>query len=650
MAKRQLSAIMFTDLAGYTAIMQEDEINAKGLRDRHRKILEKEIADHDGRILQYYGDGALSVFSSTISATSSAVNIQKASITGKIPLRIGIHSGDVVIEDDGVYGDGVNIASRIESFATTGSVMISDKVFDDIKNHSAFKPSLMGEFELKNVKRPVEIYALTNDGLVVPTRNELKGKVKERIKSMIVLPFINRSSDPENEYFSDGLTEELITELSGLSGLNIISRTTSFSLKGKNEDVRLIGQQFKVQSVLEGSVKKSGNRIRVSTQLSSTVDGYELWTERYDREMGDPFDLQDEIADKITRELSEKFSFEEETGTNSEPAVATEAYNYYLQGQFYNNKWTPGDAKLAEKAFLNALEIQPTYDQAYGGLARAYSLLAVTGYLPPKEGYQKTVDTANKVLELNPENEDGYIALSFADFFYFWDFERGRHRLEKALEINPRSSEANVTFGLYYLIKGNLKLAISHIQKARDIDPLSLTNNRTLADSYYLNGDYKMSISLYDWLLEQDPEFKAALDFKGWAYLMLGDFDKALAIFESFLTEDSVHALKPYAQLGYAYALKGDIKTSQMYLRKLQEDAGNHPDNSFHMSFAILYAGLGRNDEAINYLEKCVRDKIGAVIFLHLSPIWETLHNEKRFIDLLDTIGLKLVTKTNNVI
>ncbi|MDW3193704.1 MAG: adenylate/guanylate cyclase domain-containing protein [Cytophagales bacterium] len=643
MAKRQLSAIMFTDLAGYTAIMQDDEINAKGLRDRHRKILEKEIAEHDGQVLQYYGDGALSVFNSTISATTSAVNIQKASITSKIPLRIGIHSGDVVIEEDGVYGDGVNIASRIESFATTGSVMISDKVFDDIKNHSAFKPSLMGEFELKNVKRPVEIYALTNDGLVVPSRSDLKGKVKERVKSIVVLPFVNRSPDPNTEYICDGLTEELITELTHLEGLKVVSRASSFSLKGKHLDVRAIGKELEVQSVLEGSIKKSGNRIRINAQLSSTSDGYELWTERFDRELVDTFDLQDEVAQTITNELSEKFSFDEHAEIRSEPTVSLEAYNYYLQGQFYYNKWTPGDAKLAEKAFLKALELEPLYDQAYGGLARAYSLLAVTRYLPPKEGFQKTVDTANKVLELNPENEDGYVALAFADFFFYWNFERGRNHLEKALEINPRSSEANVTYGLYYLIKGKVKSAITYIQKAREIDPLSLTNNRTLADSYYLMGDYKMSIAIYDWLLEQDPDFKVALDFKGWAYLMLKDYEKAISIFESFLSEDSVHALKPYAQLGYAYGLKGDLKMAEVYLKKLQVDAGNEEDKSFHMSFAILYTGMGRKKEAIDFLERCVTDKIGAVIFLHLSPIWRPIRSEPRFSQLLDTVGLQLV-------
>lgn len=643
MAKRQLSAIMFTDLAGYTAMMQEDETHAKGLRDRHRRILEKEITSHDGQVLQYYGDGALSVFSSTISATASAVNIQKASITGKIPLRIGIHSGDVVIEEDGVYGDGVNIASRIESFATTGSVMISDKVFDDIKNHTAFKPSLMGEFELKNVKRPVEVYALTNDGLVVPKRTELKGKIKERVKSVAVLPFINRSADPENEYFSDGVTEELITALARLEGLRVISRTSSFSFKGKNLDVREIGKQLEVESILEGSVRKAGKRVRITAQLSSTLDGYQLWTESYDREMEDIFDLQDEISYKIAEQLREKFSIESRNQEKVESVVDVDAYNYYLQGLFYYNKWTPVDAKRAEEAFLKAIEIEPNYDLAYGGLARAYSLMSVTGFLSPTEGCRKTIESARKVNELNPKNEDAYIAVSVTDFFFQWDFESGKQNAEKALELNPRSADANVAYSLYYLIKGDLNETIRFISKAREVDPLSMTTNRTLADAYYLHGDYKMAIEIYDWLLEQDPDFKAALDFKAWAYLMSGEEDRAIAIFESFLEQDTVHSIKPYVQLGYAHALKGDIKKAGSYLAELQQEALEAPNASHNLSFATLFAGMGMIQESLDHLEKCVDEKIGAAIFMHLSPIWKPLREEKRFRSLLDKVGLELL-------
>lgn len=642
MGKRQLSAIMFTDLAGYTAMMQEDEINAKGLRDRHRKILEAEISENDGQILQYYGDGALSVFSSTISAAISAVSIQKASITGKIPLRIGIHTGDVVIEEDGVYGDGVNIASRIESFATSGSVMISDKVFDDIKNHPSFKPSLMGEFELKNVKRPVEVYALTNDGLVIPQRSELKGKVKEKIKSIAVLPFINRSADPENEYFSDGITEELITALAKLEGLRVISRTSSFSFKGKNMDLREIGKQLEVQSILEGSVRKSGNKVRISAQLNSTFDGYELWSETYDRELKDIFDLQDEISFKIAQQLREKFAVDSKDKKEEEKVINIDAYNHYLKGKYYYNKWTPANAKKAVDSFNKAIEIEPEYDEAYSSKALAYSLMSFTGFMDPIEGYILTEEAAQKAIGLNAENENAQISLGLIEFFLRWNFEKGRSEIEKGLAINPKSPDAHTAMSFYYMIINQLDKAVESLEKAREIDPLSPLTNRTLADAYYLKGDYKTAIELYDWLLEQEPDFKAALDFKAWAYLMNGDFEKAIEIFTSFLEGDTTHSIKPFVQLGYAHALKGEKEVAESYLDQLKQEARESPDGYHDISFATIYAGLGRVEESLNHLEKVVTQKMGAVLFIHLSPIWKPLGSNTRFKALLKKIGLKV--------
>ncbi|MEP1096795.1 MAG: adenylate/guanylate cyclase domain-containing protein [Cyclobacteriaceae bacterium] len=640
MGKRQLSAIMFTDLAGYTAMMQEDEINAKGLRDRHRKILEREISGHDGKILQYYGDGALSVFNSTISAASSAVSIQKESISDKIPLRIGIHTGDVVIEEDGVYGDGVNIASRIESFATSGSVMISDKVYDDLKNHPSFQPSLMGEFELKNVKRPVEVYALTNDGLIVPQRTELKGKVKERIKSIAVLPFINRSADPENEYFSDGITEEIITALAKVEGIKVISRTSSFAFKGKNMDVREIGKQLEVQSILEGSVRKSGKKVRISAQLSSTFDGYELWTETYDRLLEDIFEVQDEISLKISHQLKEKLTSSSLDSTEKTKNVEIEAYNSYLQGLFYYNKWTPDNAAKATNAFKHAIAIQPDYDQAYAGLALAYSLMSFTGFLKPGEGYLLTEQSANKALELNDQCENAYLALSYVQFFYHWDFEKARNFSNKALDINPRSPDANLTSSLYPMVFGKLDEALLFIEKTREIDPLSSLTNRTLADAYYLKGDYKMAVEVYDWLLEQDPEFMPAFEFKGWAYLMNGDYDEAIRIFEAIGGEEALHSIKPFVQLGYAYALKGDTEVALVYLDELKKDADANPDGAFELSFATLYSGLGMIDEAFQYLEKVLDLKLGAAVMIKSSPIWEPLRSDPRFEALLKRVGI----------
>ena len=340
---RMLSAIMFSDMVGYTALMQEDERKAKESRDRYRKALEENILKHQGKILQYYGDGALAVFGSAIHSALCAVEIQKELLKPpEVSLRIGIHSGDIVHDDDGIYGDGVNIASRIESLSVPGGVLISDKLFDEIKNHSSLSAKLLGSYKLKNVKAPVKIYALTNPGLNIPTDQQLKAKTGfEEKQSIAVLPFVNMSADPENEYFSDGITEEILNALTNIDGLKVTSRTSSFAFKGKNEDIREIGTKLNVNSVLEGSVRKSGNKIRITAQLINTVDGYHVWSEVFNRNLEDIFEVQDEISRKIVNKLRERFSIK----SSQESLIKSytnnlDAYNDYLKGIFYFNKWT----------------------------------------------------------------------------------------------------------------------------------------------------------------------------------------------------------------------------------------------------------------------------------------------------------------------
>jgi TolB-like protein/class 3 adenylate cyclase len=313
---RQLAAILFADMTGYTAVMQENEQLASTRRRRLKEVLEKSIPQFNGKVLQYYGDGSLSIFSSAIDCVRSAIAIQHLLREQPVvPVRIGIHTGDVNIEEETIYGDGVNLASRIESLAVTGGIFVSEKVYDEIRNQEYILTQEMGYFEFKNVKHPIRIFAIANDGIVVPAREALRGKTQPTHNRLAVLPFVNMSADSDNEYFSDGITEELLNALAKVNDLKVTSRTSAFAFKGKNEDIRDIAIQLNVDKILEGSVRKSGNRVRITAQLINAADGYHLWSEVYDRDLNDIFAVQDEISGMIANKLLENLSIGQKKGT-----------------------------------------------------------------------------------------------------------------------------------------------------------------------------------------------------------------------------------------------------------------------------------------------------------------------------------------------
>jgi adenylate cyclase len=363
---RQLAAIMFTDMVGYTALMQENEQLALQKRDRNKIIFEKALSKYHGKLLQYYGDGTMSIFTSAVNAIKSAIEMQTLSRQEKIDLRIGIHIGDVMTDDNGIYGDSVNVASRIESLAVPGSIFISEKLFDDVKNHAGISAKPLGFFELKNVKQPIQVYAISNEGVVVPSREAIKGKIRQTLNSIAVLPFASLSSDPENEYFCDGITEELLNVLAKIEGLQVTSRTSSFAFKGKTEDIREIAAKLNVQKVLEGSVRKSGLKVRITAQLINSADGYHLWSETYDRSLEDIFAVQDEIAREIANKLRLNLTEKEHARELVKvPTKNLDAYKKYLQGIHFWNKQTIQDIFRSLASFNEAIALEPEFANPY---------------------------------------------------------------------------------------------------------------------------------------------------------------------------------------------------------------------------------------------------------------------------------------------
>lgn len=637
---RFLAAIMFTDIVGYTALMQQDETLAKKIRDRHRKVLEEKILKFRGNIIQYYGDGTLSMFGSAVEAVKCAVEIQtEFNQEPVIPLRIGIHIGDIVYEDEGAYGDGVNIASRIQSLASAGTILISDKVNDELVNHPEIKTKSFGKFALKNVKRPLEIIAVYNNNIKIPDEAELSEKAGKIYQSVAVLPFVNMSTDPENEYFSDGITEEILNALTKVEGLQVTSRTSSFAFKGKNEDIRSIGKQLNVHTVLEGSVRKAGNKVRITSQLINTSDGFHIWSETYDRNLEDIFEVQDEISNKIAETLKKKL-----TGKTSKeqlcktPACNIEAYNYYLKGLYHWYKWTPPSVKVAMENYKKAIQIEPDFAMAYSRLSGCYVFLGATGHMTSEIAYPVAKEYAEKALKLDNSIPECYAALGFVKLFFDWNFSEAEMHFKKSISLNSGQAELYHNYYMYLKIMGNFEEALETIEYAHSLDPLSLNIISALGDAYFNLREFQKAKDTFLRVLEMNPRYRAAIYGLGWVYYHLSEMDKAVEAFET-AHKYTGHELQGVTPLGFIYAKTGRTDEAYDCINRLRKREEQDEGVSLEIDFAVVYYGLGDYNKVFEYFEKAYEKKLGGLLFLN-SYHWNDLKNDPRFISLMKKIGL----------
>ena len=638
---RLLAAIMFTDMVGYTALMQEDEQKAKQNRDRHRKILQDSIAAHKGKILQYYGDGTLSIFNSAIEAVNCAIQIQQELQTEpKIPLRIGMHTGDIVYDDEGVYGDGVNVSSRIEGLAISGSILISGKVFDDIKNHQVFKTVSLGAFDLKNVKKPMEVYAIGNEGLAVPTQKEIQAKPKDKAKTLAVLPFVNMSPDPENEYFSDGITEELLNVMAKIEGLQVTARTSSFAFKGRNEDIKQIGAQLGAKTILEGSVRKVGNRVRITAQLINTADGYHLWSETYDRQLDDIFEVQDEIALKISNRLREKLTLDPMKDTLIKvPTQNIEAYNTYLKGLFHQNKWTLEDADIALNEYQKAIDMEPDFALPWFGLSSINIYLGASGKCPPHEVYPKAKEYAQKAIQLDDRAAESHYALATVYFYHDWDWDKALQSLEKAIDLNPSFANSYLLKAMIFSIYGKSDLAVETMRKSIQLDPFSPPSIFAFAAIFLFAERYEEALEQYDKLSEITPHFPDALCSKGIAHQMLGQYEKAKELLKMAEKVPGSEAFA-YACRGSLYVAMNKPDKAEEYLKKLLAAKNSLQGQPVQTSLASLYASLDRPDEMFHCLNKSVEIKEGSALYFWGFPEFKKFSSDPRFTELLQMMGI----------
>ncbi|MEJ1241953.1 adenylate/guanylate cyclase domain-containing protein [Chryseolinea sp. T2] len=637
---RQLAAIVFADMVGYTALMQVNESLARQKRARFRDVLDDRVGMHRGQILQHYGDGCLFIFNSALDAVNCAVDIQRdVQQEPNVELRIGIHSGDINIEDGAVYGDGVNLASRIESLAISGSVLISERVQDDIKNHNTLSTKELGHFEFKNVVKPMKVFAIANTGIVVPSRSSLHGKTQQPSNRVAVLPFVNMSSDIDNEYFSDGITEELLNALTKVEGLQVTSRTSVFVFKGKNVDIRDIGIQLNVDKVLEGSVRKSGNRVRITAQLINAVDGYHLWSETYDRQLTDIFEVQDEISGIIANKLRENLDPDQRDLHGRQAVRNVEAYTNYLRGLHFWNRLTPADNRHALECFEQAIALEPGYALAHAMIALTYSALGSSGNMVPEDAFKLVKQHADRAIELDDKIPEGYVAKASAFLMYEWKWKEGYEALKEAKRVSPGSTAASRLLSFYYVIKGERDLAVAAMEEAVKSDPLSAIMSHALANVYLFGERYDDAIRQADKILEINPTMRSSIEIKAWATGMKGNWQGALEYFQEVhrLTN---HPLKGLMGLGFALGKLGRREEAMECVAKLEQRQIEEPGTLIDADLLTIWLGLGDVDKVIYYIEQCVEKRMAPIIYYIQYPFFKSVRDDPRYQEIADRIAV----------
>ena len=633
---RRLAAIMFTDIVGYTALMQKDEAAAADKRAHHREKFDQYHKKYNGEILQYFGDGTLSVFQSGVEAVECAIEIQNALQVGEpVPLRIGLHMGDIVFDGTDIYGDGVNLASRIESMGVAGGILISGTLNDELKNQQQVSTKSLGIFGLKNIENPVEVFSVTNDGIKIPKRSELKGKQKELTKTIAVLPFVNMSADADNEYFSDGMTEEIINALAKIKELKVTSRTSSFFFKNKNIPIRQIGGELNVAIILEGSIRLSGNMMRITAQLINVAEDFHFWSETFDRSIENIFAVQDEISLLIADRLREHIGhFELEGHLVDDLHIPIGVYKKYLKGRYHLMKLNLPETEKSISIFKEVISEQPNFPLPYLAINQGYAFLGTMGLLPAHESFAKAKPFLDKALELNPNLPESQLNLCWIACWQNWDMESAYHHISKAVELRP-SDEIYLTMSNLLTIEGKLNTAQNYIDKALQIDPLSAMNHHYKGFLFYLEEKYEEAIPYLKKSLQLKPDLPFPHIYLGVIPLLTDQPTDGLTFFQS-LPENEGGDLTKLGGTTLAYAALKNIEKTEEGIAKL-EAAMQSASMGSAMKFLIqVKTMMGKFDEAIQLVEQAIGYKLPLALLTYTEPLLKPLHSIPRFQELMD--------------
>ena len=460
--QRRLAAIVSADVVGYSRLMGADEAGTHSrLKARFSELVEPKIAEHGGRVVKLMGDGLLAEFPSVISAVIWAVEVQtkvgelntKGADEQRIDYRVGVNLGDVIVDGDDIFGDGVNVAARLQGIAKTGGVCISEKVHAEVRGKLSAEFTDGGLQKVKNITDPLHVWHWSPNGQT--SAETVVGKPDEPLSlpdkpSIAVLPFQNMSGDPEQEYFSDGVTEDIITALSRLRWLFVIARNSTFTYKGRAVDVKQVGLEMGVRYVLEGSVRKAGRRIRVTAQLIEADTGNHIWADRYDRDITDIFDLQDELTEAISGQVNAELANTEREQAHRKTPTDLDAWDLYQRGMWHYYKFAKDDNAEARRLLLRATEQSPEFAAAYAGLAAIDQSAALLGYAEDEIATMKRgVQYAEKSIKLDDRDGFGYYALG-RNCANLGDRDRAIPALQKSVDLSPSSAAS--LFGLGYAL------------------------------------------------------------------------------------------------------------------------------------------------------------------------------------------------------
>ena len=623
---------MFTDMVDYTSISEKNEELALTLLEDHRQLLRPVFARHGGREVKTVGDGFLVEFPSALEAVRCALEIQQLmyrrnqGVTSekKILLRVAVHLGDVEHRDGDVYGDAVNIASRIQSLTDPGGICITQQVYDHVRKNEEFRMVALGQNRLKNVQTPTEVYrVLPASERGEPTKNDALEP-----RRVAALPLAIISSDQQDEYFADGLTEEIINTLSSIPGLKVIARTSVMKYKEASKSVGEIGRELKVGTILEGSVRKAGGRLRITIQLIDVGSESPIWSQKYDRELEDVFKIQTDIAERVAEALKVQLLTENRTLIQQKAPEDIGAYVLYLRGRYHWSRRNKEDLEKAIAYFGEAIEKDPNYALAHAGMADCYTLMGRHLYLPAKEAFSKARDFANRALELNNDLAEAHTSLAAVLFIYDWEWDAAEDQFKRAIQLNPNYATAHYWHSVLLQTTGRLQESVTAAEKAQVLDPLSPVIGMGVVQAYFFSGQYDKAVEECYRYLDMNPSFVVARDFLVHLHVQNGLFEEAAEEAKRLL-DVSERKSEAMAHLAYVYAASGKTEEAKKLFEASVADAEFGYSNP--TIFIIVCSILGDLDNAYRWAEKARESGRIALHSLRFSPDLQRFRTDPRY-------------------